>query len=91
MLSHSRCVVKVEVGFLDTLTMVTLRIRKTEQPLLEKVTKAYQQLCGIGTLIDHTLSHSRMQRLCSVDRGYQIPQQYRPRPSERSLFLHGHA
>lgn len=81
----------MEVRFLDALAMITLRIRETEQSLLKKVTEAYQQLQGIGTSIDLTLSHSRMQKLYSGDREYQTPQQYRPHPSERSSFLHDHA
>ena len=36
--THSRCIIQMKMSLLDTLTMVSLRIRQSKQTLLQKFT-----------------------------------------------------
>lgn len=80
----------MKVSLLDTLTMVSLRVRETEQSFLEKVTEkqllaahCYEE--SIGKL---ALSRSRRKRQYSAVHAYLIRLQCHPHPSGR--FSTGH-
>lgn len=84
----------MEMCFLDTLAMITLRVRQTEQAFLQEV--AVLQLDSIAGNQTHsvqaeaglTLRHSRMQKQCSVYRVYQTHLQFHLHPSGKFSILH---
>ena len=89
LLSYRRSVVKVEMAFLDTLTVVSLRVGQTKETLLQEVTTPMSADLQDMVFLKLTLSRSRKRKQCSGVRECQRHRQYHPHPSGRLLIGHG--
>jgi hypothetical protein len=82
----------MEMSFLDTLSVVTLGIGESEQPLLEERATSQSALSTYGVSIEgfkHTPAHSKRQRQCSETRVYRRHRRFHPHPTGKYGSEHG--